>query len=111
MDLRAFIRTILDFPSPGIQFRDITSLLRDAAAYRHVIDRLLARYRTAELDAVVGIQSRGFIFAATLAYLMELPLIPIRKEGKLPHTTLKQEYALEYGDNVVEIHTDALTKT
>jgi adenine phosphoribosyltransferase len=110
MGLRSFIRTIPDFPSPGIQFRDITSLLCDAAAYRHVIDRFLARYRTRDLDAVVGIESRGFIFAPTLAYLMELPLIPIRREGKLPHTKLKQEYALECGNKVVGIHTDAPTQ-
>ena len=84
--------------------------MRDAAAYRHVIDRFLARYRTRDLDAVVGIESRGFIFAPTLAYLMELPLIPIRREGKLPHTKLQQEYALECGNKVVGIHTDAPTQ-
>lgn len=110
MDLRPYIRTIPDFPSPGIQFRDITSLLGDATAYRYVIDSFLSRYRAMDLQAVAGIESRGFIFAAALAYQLGLPLVPIRKEGKLPHTTLKQEYALEYGNNAVEIHTDALSK-
>ena len=110
MDIRKNIRTIPDFPTPGVQFRDITSLLGNARAYRYAIDRLHERYREAPPDVVVGIESRGFIFAAALAYALELPMVPVRKEGKLPHTTLRQEYALEYGDNVVEIHADAIAR-
>jgi len=109
MDLRRYIRTIPDFPEPGVQFRDITTLLADADAFRCSMDRLAERYEAGGLDAVVGIESRGFIFGTVLAYRLGLPFVPIRKEGKLPHATMRQEYALEYGQGVVEIHHDALT--
>lgn len=108
MDLKQYIRTIPDFPEPGIQFRDITTLLVDADALRYAVDRMAERYRFAGLDAVVGIESRGFIFGAVLACRLNLPFVPVRKEGKLPHATMRQEYALEYGQGVVEIHHDAL---
>ena len=108
MDLRQYIRTIPDFPEPGIQFRDITTLLADAGAFHYSIDRLAERYESGRLDAIVGIESRGFIFGTVLAYRLGLPFVPIRKEGKLPHATMRQEYALEYGQGVVEIHHDAL---
>lgn len=108
MDLKQYIRTIPDFPQPGIQFRDITTLLGDAMAFRYTIDRLAERYDSAGAGAVVGIESRGFIFGAALASRLSLPFVPIRKEGKLPYTTMRQEYALEYGQGVVEIHHDAL---
>lgn len=110
MDLRQYIRTIPDFPEPGIQFRDITTLLADAAAFRFAVDRLVERYESQGIDAVVGIESRGFMFGTVLAYRLGLPFIPIRKEGKLPHTTMRQEYALEYGQGIVEIHHDALQR-
>lgn len=109
MDLKQYIRTIPDFPEPGIQFRDITTLIGDAGAFRYAVDRLADRCAGGMIDTVAGIESRGFIFGAALADRLRLPFVPIRKEGKLPHTTMRQEYALEYGQAVVEIHRDALT--
>jgi len=108
VDLTQYIRTIPDFPEPGIQFRDITTLIGNAAAFRYAIDCLAERYDADVVDAVAGIESRGFIFGAALADRVQLPFVPIRKEGKLPYTTMRQEYALEYGQGVVEIHRDAL---
>lgn len=108
MDLRQYIRTIPDFPEPGVQFRDITTLLANAGAFRYTIDRLADRYESRGVDVIVGIESRGFMFGTALAYRLALPFVPIRKEGKLPHTTMQQEYALEYGQGIVEIHRDAL---
>lgn len=108
MDLKDYIRTIPDFPGPGIQFRDITTLIKDPIAFKYTMARFEERYCSAQIEAVVGIESRGFIFAATLAYQLDLPFVPIRKEGKLPHITKRQEYALEYAESVVEIHEDAL---
>lgn len=110
MDLRQYIRTIPDFPEPGVQFRDITTLLADPGAFRCAIDRLAERYEASGVDVIVGIESRGFMFGAVLAYRLGLPFVPIRKEGKLPHATMRQEYALEYGQGVVEIHHDALER-
>jgi len=110
MDLKQYVRTIPDFPEPGVQFRDITTLLADADAFRYAIDRFAERYDTGAVDAVAGIESRGFIFGTALAYRLALPFVPIRKEGKLPHTTMRQEYVLEYGHGAVEIHHDALER-
>lgn len=110
MDLKRYIRIIPDFPKPGVQFRDITSLLSEPEAFRYTIDTFYERYKERDVDVVVGIESRGFIFAATLAYMLGCTFVPVRKEGKLPHVTLKQEYALEYGNNAVEIHEDAIKK-
>ncbi|MFI5274971.1 MAG: adenine phosphoribosyltransferase [Ktedonobacterales bacterium] len=106
--LKQFIRAIPDYPQPGILFRDITPLLQDAAALRFSIEALAARYRGAGIDAVVGIESRGFIFGTPLAYLMNTGFVPVRKKGKLPYQTVEQEYALEYGTAILEIHTDAV---
>jgi adenine phosphoribosyltransferase len=103
------IRTIPDFPIPGIQFKDITTLLSDAAAFRQVVDLLATRYATLGVDAVVGIESRGFIFSAPLAYRLGVGLVPVRKAGKLPAATYQIEYALEYGTNTLEIHRDAFS--
>lgn len=108
MDLRKYIRTIPDFPAPGIKFRDITTLIGDADAFRWSIEQLAHRCDGNAVDAIVGVESRGFIFGAALACRLGLPFVPIRKEGKLPHRTMRQEYALEYGEGVVEIHHDAL---
>lgn len=110
MDLKEYIRTVPDFPTPGIQFRDITSLLGNQQAFAFVCQALYDRYRMQPVDKVAAIESRGFIFGATLADRLALPLVPIRKEGKLPHRTLKQEYSLEYGQSAVEIHDDAIAK-
>ncbi len=107
-DLRAKIREIPDFPKPGILFYDITTLLKDAAAYREAIDLMLAPYRESGVDLVVGMESRGFIFSGPIAYQLNAGLIPVRKLGKLPAETLSVEYALEYGSNTLEIHKDAI---
>ena len=106
--LRRLIRDIPDFPEPGIIFRDITPLLSDGDAFQQVIDWLVALYRDSRVDAVVAIESRGFIFGAPLADRLGVGLVPVRKPGKLPHTTHTLEYVLEYGANVLEIHEDAL---
>ena len=107
-DLRAKIREIPDFPKPGILFYDITTLLKDAAAYREAIDLMLEPYRDEHVDLVVGMESRGFIFSAPMAYLLGAGLVPVRKLGKLPAETVTVEYALEYGSNTLEIHRDAI---
>jgi adenine phosphoribosyltransferase len=107
MDLKTYIREIPDFPNPGILFRDITPLLRDAAALSSTIDQLAERADRWEIDAIAGIESRGFVFATALAVKMGKGLIPVRKPGKLPYQKLRQEYDLEYGSDAVEIHTDA----
>ena len=106
--LRAKIREIPDFPKPGILFYDITTLLKDAAAYKEAIGQMLEPYRHAKIDLVVGMESRGFIFSAPMAYELDAGLVPVRKLGKLPAETLSVEYALEYGSNTLEIHRDAI---
>lgn len=106
-NLTDLIRNIPDFPIPGIQFKDITTLLRNGPAFSQVIDTLAERYAGQALDAVVGIESRGFIFSAPLAYRLGVGLVPVRKHGKLPAATHRVEYDLEYGSNKLEIHRDA----
>ena len=106
--LKGYIRDVPDYPQPGILFRDITPLLQDAQALRFAIDRMAERYRNAGIDAVVGIESRGFIFGTPLAYLLGVGFVPVRKKGKLPAETITIQYDLEYGSNVLEIHTDGL---
>lgn len=108
MDLSTLVRNIPDFPIPGVQFKDITTLLRDKKAFRQVIQTLAERYADRNLDAIVGIESRGFIFGAPLAYELGVGLVPVRKPGKLPADTFQVEYELEYGTNKLEIHRDAL---
>lgn len=110
LDLRSKIRTIPDWPKKGIMFRDITTLLHDKDAFRYAMDEFFNRYKDEEIDIVVGIESRGFIFGSVLAYLLGKSFVPVRKEGKLPHKTMKQEYTLEYGNAVIEIHKDAIKK-
>jgi len=105
--LKGLIRNVPDFPQPGILFRDITPLLRDATALRFVIDTLANRYRGAGLDQIVGIESRGFIFGAPLAYALGVGFTLVRKQGKLPAEVMTVEYSLEYGANILEIHKDA----
>jgi len=107
-ELRAKIREIPDFPKPGILFYDITTLLKDAAAYRAAVDLMLAPYRDARIDIVVGMESRGFIFSGPMAYQLGAGLVPVRKLGKLPAETISVEYALEYGSNTLEVHRDAI---
>ena len=107
-ELRAKIREVPDFPKPGILFYDITTLLKDAEAYREAIKLMLDPYRKDELDIVIGMESRGFIFSAPMAIELSAGLVPVRKLGKLPAETLSVEYALEYGSNTLEIHRDAI---
>jgi len=107
-ELRAKIREVPDFPKPGILFYDITTLLKDAGAYREAIQLMLEPYRKDELDIVVGMESRGFIFSAPMAIELGAGLVPVRKLGKLPAETISVEYALEYGSNTLEIHRDAI---
>jgi adenine phosphoribosyltransferase len=106
--LAAKIRTIPDFPKPGIVFRDITTLLRDPEGYAAAIDAMSAPIRAWKPDIIVGIESRGFIFGAPIARDLGIGFVPVRKLGKLPADTISVEYDLEYGKNVLEIHRDAL---
>jgi len=107
--LKAAIRTIPNFPKPGIQFMDITPLLADGALFRQTIDAFKERHAASAIDMVVGIEARGFIFASALAYALGTGTCLVRKPGKLPHTVHQQTYALEYGTDAVEIHSDAFT--
>ncbi|HVL53312.1 MAG TPA: adenine phosphoribosyltransferase [Vitreimonas sp.] len=107
-DLRARIREIPDFPKPGILFYDITTMLKEPAAFKEAIDLMLEPYRDDRVDVVVGMESRGFIFSAPMAYQLNAGLVPVRKLGKLPAETLTVEYALEYGSNTLEVHRDAI---
>lgn len=106
-ELEALIRTIPDYPKPGIQFRDITTMLQSADGIRLSVDGLAKAFEGQTFDLVAGIEARGFILGGALAHLLGLGFIPIRKKGKLPHVTLSQEYALEYGVDSVEVHADA----
>lgn len=110
MDLKQYIREILDFPIEGILFRDITPLLQDPSVFQYVIDQLAERYENESIDVILGIEARGFLIAAPLAYRLQKPFVPLRKEGKLPYETRSIKYALEYGRNVIEVHTDAISK-
>jgi adenine phosphoribosyltransferase len=106
--LRERIREIPDFPKPGILFYDITTVLKDPTSYKEAIDLMVEPYKGEGVDIVVGMESRGFIFSAPLAYLLGAGLVPVRKLGKLPAETITVEYALEYGSNTLEIHRDAI---
>ena len=108
IQLEDWIRDIPDFPQRGYLFKDITPLLQNPAAFHASLDRLAAHYAGAGIEMVVGVESRGFIFGAPLAYLLNCGFVPVRKFGKLPHQTVTVEYSLEYGTNVVEMHTDAI---
>jgi len=107
--LRDTVRSVPDFPKPGIVFRDVTTLLKDPVALRSAAQHLAEPYRRDSVDMVVGVESRGFIFGALLAEELGAGFVPIRKKGKLPAATRSEEYALEYGSDTIEIHTDALT--
>lgn len=107
-DIERAIRNVADFPKPGIQFKDITPVLADAKLFAGAIDLLTERFKPGSVDAVVGIDARGFIFAAAAAVKLQAGFVPVRKKGKLPYQTIEQDYALEYGHATVAIHTDAL---
>lgn len=106
VNLTDYIKTIPDYPKPGILFRDITPLIADGAAFHGVIDMLAERYRGRGVTKIVGIEARGFIFATALAYALGVGFVPLRKPGKLPRATIAQFYALEYGVDSLEIHAD-----
>lgn len=108
MDLESLIRIVPGFPKPGIQFIDVTTLLLNGAAFRQVVDDWKDLYAGRDIDAIVGVEARGFIFGAALAYAMGLPFVPARKKGKLPAETIAEEFDLEYGTDTVTMHIDAL---
>lgn len=107
-DPKDHIRTVPDWPQPGVQFRDITTLLSDAKVFRQLIDAFVHHYYDQPLDAIVGIDARGFILGAPLAYELKTAFIPVRKKGKLPFATYEESYELEYGEAVLQVHADAL---
>lgn len=107
-DLRNSIRTIPDYPKPGIMFRDVTTLMGDARAFRTTIDLMVQPFAGVRIDKVAGIEARGFIIGGAIAHQLSIGFIPIRKKGKLPFKTIQQSYDLEYGQDVVEIHEDAV---
>jgi adenine phosphoribosyltransferase len=110
MDLARYIRDVPDFPKPGILFKDITPLLAEPAAFRHAIELMCAHYRDRRVDAVAAAEARGFLFAAPLALLLERPLVPLRKPGKLPYRTHALQYDLEYGSAELQMHIDGVAE-
>ena len=108
-DLRAAIRTIPDYPKPGILFRDITTLLGDARAFRRAVDELVQPWAGMKIDKVAGMEARGFILGGAVAHQVSAGFVPIRKKGKLPHTTVRIAYSLEYGIDEMEMHKDAIS--
>ncbi len=109
MDFSRFIRDIPDFPKPGILFKDITPLLADPTAFRASVERLAERYGTQRIDAIAAAEARGFLFAAPLALALRVPLVPLRKPGKLPYRTYSLKYDLEYGQAELHMHVDGIT--
>jgi adenine phosphoribosyltransferase len=107
-DLKAAIRTIPDYPKPGILFRDITTLLGDARAFRRAVDEMVQPWAGSKVDKVAGIEARGFILGGAIAHQVSAGFVPIRKKGKLPHTTVRIAYSLEYGVDEMEMHEDAI---
>ena len=110
MSIKSHIRTIKNYPIKGVMFRDITTLLKNSGGFRAAIDEFVNRYKDIKIDKIVAIESRGFIIAAPLAYLLNVGLVLIRKPGKLPFKTIDQDYKLEYGTDRIEVHTDAINK-
>lgn len=108
MEVQSYIRAIPDFPIPGILFRDITPLLKDKQGFKAAIDLFVDTYKNRKIDYVVGIEARGYMLGAPLAYAIGAGFVPVRKPGKLPYSKLSESYALEYGTNSLEIHEDAL---
>lgn len=110
MNLKDKIRTVPHWPIEGVMFRDITTLLEDPEAFKKTCDIFYERYRDIKIDKVVAIDARGFIFGGVLAYKLNVGFVPVRKAGKLPYKTISESYTLEYGENVVEMHVDAIKK-
>ncbi len=107
-DVKDYIRTIVDFPKPGILFRDVTTLFADARGFRMAIDQLLQPYAGMKIDKVVGLEARGFILGGAVAHQLSVGFVPVRKKGKLPGPTISEAYVLEYGEAVMEVHDDAI---
>lgn len=110
MDLKKFVRDVPDFPKPGILFKDITPLLQNPEAFRFITASLVERYRDKPIDVIVGIESRGFLFGSVLAHELRKPFAIMRKKGKLPYTAVSYTYKLEYGEDTIELHEDAIPK-
>lgn len=110
LEIKNTIRNIPNYPKEGIQFKDITTAIKQSKIFKEIIDLFVKQYKNKQIDYIVGIESRGFIFASALAYVLECGVIPIRKSGKLPADVISQEYELEYGKDKIEIHADALKK-
>jgi len=108
LQIETLIRAIPDFPIPGILFRDITSLLCDAEGFKATVDLFVDRFRDDQIDAIVGIEARGYMLGSAVAYALDAGFVPVRKPGKLPGEKYSEEYALEYGTNTLEIHVDAV---
>ena len=107
-DVKDYIRTIVDFPHEGILFRDVTTLFADPRGFRMAIDQMLHPYAGEQIDKVIGLEARGFILGGAIAHQLSVGFVPIRKKGKLPGTTISQDYKLEYGEAIVEVHDDAI---
>lgn len=110
VDIKAYIRTIFDYPNPGIQFRDITTLLNDAVGFREAVDAMVKVHDANDIDHIAGIEARGFILGGAMAHQLSAGFVPIRKKGKLPGETLEEDYALEYGTDTIELHVDAIER-
>lgn len=110
MDLKKYIRNIPDFPTKGIMFKDITTLLKEPEPFKYVIDTIVDKYKNEYVDKLVTVEARGYIFGGVIAYNLNCGFVPVRKPGKLPAETISKEYTLEYGTNKVEIHKDAITE-
>lgn len=110
MELKDYIINVPNFPSPGVVFRDITPLLKDAKVYNHALNEMARPFRKKGIEAVIGIESRGFILGAPIALKLKAGFIPVRKKGKLPRAVVRQKLVKEYGEDVIEIHKDALKK-
>ncbi|KKO50083.1 adenine phosphoribosyltransferase [Arsukibacterium sp. MJ3] len=107
-ELKQVIKTVPDYPKPGITFRDVTSLMQDGPAFKKVIDAFALYYADKGIDKIIGTESRGFIFGAPLSYALGIPFVPVRKPGKLPRERISQRYTLEYGEDALELHADAI---
>ena len=110
MDLKKYVRNIVDWPIQGVIFRDVTTLMKDSEALRESCDIFYQRYRDTHIDKIVGIDARGFVFGAVLAYKLGIGFVPVRKKGKLPHDTIEEIYSLEYGSGTMEIHKDGISE-
>lgn len=109
MDLIKYIRTVPDFPEPGIMFRDVTTLFSEPHAFKAMIEQFNQKFNDVDIDYIGGIDARGFVIGATLAFTRDIGFVPVRKKGKLPYDTIAEDYALEYGTATLELHTDAVS--